>query len=125
MRIYKDRDKYFIKNIIVGFFLAIISLYYVNSTMFEHTHIINGVTIKHSHFHSKNHTSSSSEKHTEREITLIHALTFTQALISKSILLDLVKATVDYTLVIPIKYSLNDVDFTLHKSSRAPPVYFA
>lgn len=52
--------------------LMLFVTYYVNATMFWHSHIINGVTIVHSHIHGASHTSSSSDGgHPASEITLI------------------------------------------------------
>jgi hypothetical protein len=63
--------KYRIRQIISTFFLILFVLYYINITFFEHTHIINGVTIVHSHFYGKNHTKTPTGGHTETEVTLI------------------------------------------------------
>ncbi len=49
------------KNLLVGVLLLILSAYYVNSSMFYHSHVIKGETIFHSHFYSKSHTTSSED----------------------------------------------------------------
>lgn len=45
--------------------------YYVNVNFFCHTHIINGVTLVHSHFHDKHHGDTDEGGHTATELTLI------------------------------------------------------
>lgn len=63
---------------IVGSILVIIfAFYYANICFFTHSHIINGVTIVHSHFHNKAHTQSGT--HSESELTLIAALSVLQS----------------------------------------------
>lgn len=60
-----------IKNLVAAFLVMLFVAFYVNATMFWHSHIINGVTIVHSHIHGSSHTSSSDGGHSVREITLI------------------------------------------------------
>jgi len=45
--------------------------------LFYHSHVINGATIVHSHFHSKAHTQTGT--HSESELTLISALSVLQS----------------------------------------------
>jgi hypothetical protein len=58
--------------------IAIFALYYANICFFYHTHIINGVTIVHSHIHSKAHAQTGI--HSSSELTLITVLSFFQSL---------------------------------------------
>ena len=58
--------------------LVIFTLYYVNICFFYHGHIINGVTIVHSHIHSKAHAQTGT--HGDAELTLISALSTFQSL---------------------------------------------
>ena len=51
--------------------LTLFAGYYGGVTLFVHTHIINGVTIVHSHFHAETHHDTKSGGHTEQSITLI------------------------------------------------------
>ena len=60
-----------IKKIISIFLLIVFVGYYGNVTLFSHTHIINGVTIVHSHIHKNSHHDTQSGGHTEHNITLI------------------------------------------------------
>jgi hypothetical protein len=52
--------------------IMIFVLYYANICFFYHSHIINGVTIVHSHIHSKAHTQTGT--HSSSELTLISLL---------------------------------------------------
>lgn len=45
--------------------------YYADVNFFAHAHIINGVTIVHSHVHSEHHHDSAAGGHCTSEITLI------------------------------------------------------
>jgi hypothetical protein len=56
----------------ICFLLVIFTTYYVDITFFQHSHIMNGVTIVHSHFHGKAHTQSGA--HSVNELTLISTL---------------------------------------------------
>lgn len=60
---------------VAGIFLLFFVAYYINATLFEHTHIVNGVTIVHSHFHASSHHNSQSGGHTANNVTLIAYLT--------------------------------------------------
>jgi len=54
--------------------IALFAGYYAGITFFPHTHIINGVTIVHSHIHADSHHDTNSGEHTEQCITLIAAI---------------------------------------------------
>ncbi len=54
--------------------LLLFVVYYGDSALFYHTHIINGVTIVHSHMHNEHHHDSSDGEHSESQITLISCL---------------------------------------------------
>ena len=58
--------------------VVIFALYYANISFFYNSHVINGVTIVHSHFHGKNHEQS--DTHSENELKLISVLSFFQSL---------------------------------------------
>lgn len=60
---------------IIKIILPIIFIGYACSiTFFTHTHIINGVTIVHSHPYAKDQNGNPSHEHTGAEIQLIHTL---------------------------------------------------
>ncbi len=54
--------------------LLLFVAYYGDAALFYHTHIINGVTIVHSHAHSSHHHDSSDGAHSASQITLISTL---------------------------------------------------
>ena len=58
--------------------VAIFALYYANICFFYHGHIVNGVTIVHSHFHDKAHPLNNAA-HSESQLTLISALSLFQS----------------------------------------------
>lgn len=60
------------KQVIGHILIVIFALYYANICFFYHSHIINGVTIVHSHFYSKDHVQAGS--HSASELTLISTL---------------------------------------------------
>ena len=60
-----------IKKIIASFFVVLFASYYGGATLFSHIHIVNGVTIVHSHFHTESHHNTKSGGHTAQSVTLI------------------------------------------------------
>lgn len=60
-----------IRNVIAASLMMLFVTYYVNATMFWHSHIINGVTIVHSHIHGAEHTTLPDGGHSSKEVTLI------------------------------------------------------
>ncbi len=62
------------KSVLVGIFLLILSAYYVNSTMFYHSHTVAGQNVYHSHFFGSSHTTSDDGGHTSESLDLIAAL---------------------------------------------------
>lgn len=63
-----------IRSVFAGFFMLLFAVFYVNATMFWHCHIINGVTIVHSHIHTASHHNTSNGAHSESSLTLIDAI---------------------------------------------------
>lgn len=55
-------------------FLLLISTYYINNTMFWHSHIVNGVSVTHSHMHQPQHHKSLDGGHTTGQLILINML---------------------------------------------------
>jgi hypothetical protein len=58
--------------------IVIFALYYANICFFYHSHIINGVTIVHSHFYTDTHAQTGT--HSASELTLISTLSAFQSL---------------------------------------------
>ena len=63
--------------------LSLFIFYYVSITFFTHSHVINGVTIVHSHYYQTENSGKSSlpnHNHNESQISLISALSLFQSL---------------------------------------------
>lgn len=71
-------------------FLLLFTAYYVNSTMFWHSHIINGECVQHSHIHVQHHHNSLDGGHTTPQLLLIHTLNETFLYVCASCLFFLV-----------------------------------
>lgn len=69
-----NKRKAHIRELMAMAMLLLFVAYYGNATLFYHTHIINGVTIVHSHMHNNHHHDSSDGKHSASHITLISTL---------------------------------------------------
>lgn len=54
--------------------LAIFVAYFCNITLFTHSHVIDGVTIVHSHFRGSGHTDSDSAQHTQYQLRTLSQL---------------------------------------------------
>ena len=67
----RKQKKYRFGQLIATFLLALFVLFYTGITMFQHTHVINGATIVHSHFHANAHEKTPTGGHTETRITFI------------------------------------------------------
>jgi hypothetical protein len=65
------------RQIVGAILVAIFALYYANISLFYHSHIINGVTVIHSHFHGKAHEQTGT--HSQSELTLISSLSSFQS----------------------------------------------
>lgn len=65
------------KQIIAWGLFLVFALYYANICFFSHSHIINGATIVHSHFHTEAHAQTGT--HSDSELTLISILSTFQS----------------------------------------------
>ena len=68
------------KKIVGGVLIVIFSLYYASICLFYHGHIINGVTIVHSHIHGQDHAQTGT--HTSSELTLFLVLSIFHSLVT-------------------------------------------
>ncbi len=60
---------------LMKFILPIIFInYFISISMFTHTHVVNGVTIVHSHPYAADDNGTPTHSHTGAEIQLIHTL---------------------------------------------------
>jgi len=117
----REKGKYRIKQIIASAFIVLFAVYYADITFFEHTHIINGVTVVHSHFYNNNHQKTPSGGHTTTEITFfaVNSLfqTFQDVLSPVDMTLFLVLCSV-FFIPVHTNYSQGFQHFSL---LRAPP----
>ncbi len=114
-----------IKGVIAGVLLAILSVYYINSTMFSHTHTIDGATISHSHFYGEGHNDDSEGcKHTEGELTLIQHLNNIVLLEIETFDIEEVDVEHIYNVYVPSAISVANKELCTQTSPRAPPCFF-
>jgi hypothetical protein len=110
------------KQTAICFLLLVFTTYYVDITFFQHSHIINGVTIVHSHFHGKAHTQSGG--HSINELTLISTLSDFQSvqLVWESVAMGLLVLLATISVNIPT----GDIRLrpVFHTLLRAPPAFF-
>lgn len=97
--------------------------YYVNCTMFWHSHIINGVLITHSHFYGVEHTASEDGGHSMLQIHAIEMLTNITAV--GTTILAVAGAVMILEAVIREPQFTSPIHITIsHKALRAPPARF-
>ncbi len=116
-----------IRGIVAGALLAILSVYYINSTMFSHTHTIEGATIVHSHFYGEGHTDEDSDcnTHTKGELTLIQHLNNIILLEIETIALDQKEVVCIYSIYVPTIEDEVEEELHAQRAPRAPPQYLA
>ena len=54
--------------------LLLFATYYVQVNFFVHSHIVNGVTVVHSHMHRSTHHDTDTGGHSETELTIISSI---------------------------------------------------
>ncbi|MDR0843948.1 MAG: hypothetical protein LBN71_01915 [Tannerella sp.] len=101
--------------------LMIFMSYYVNISFFYHYHIINGVTIVHSHIYAGQHSETGT--HTANELTLISGLS--TLLVSEPVLFSIALLILCLLAVflqekLSVKAETSGLDYI---SLRAPPVF--
>lgn len=62
------------KSVLKLFFIIIFVCYCISANFFTHTHVIDKITIVHSHLHKTDRSDQSTHDHTENQIHLIHVL---------------------------------------------------
>ncbi|MDR0348359.1 MAG: hypothetical protein LBH90_02555 [Tannerella sp.] len=107
------------KQIITCGLLVIFTCYYVNICFFYHSHIINGTTIVHSHFHNKAHTQTGT--HGGSEITLIAALSVFQSLQAASSIAETGLFFILLTIMLPLSEKRISRNLISSIPLRAPP----
>jgi len=93
----------------------------VNICFFYHSHIINGTTIVHSHFHDKDHEQSGT--HSESELTLISALSAFQTIQPMLFFVGLTALFVLLAVYIPAVEQRVTQKLLTSIPLRAPPFY--
>ncbi len=110
--------------VVAGLLLAIFSVYYANSTLFSHTHTIDGATITHSHIFGADHADGSDEGHTSQEADLIKHLTLHYALTGEGIYVDDTYVAFQYKIYVAQTLKLFEAEPHRHSAPRAPPQFF-
>ena len=97
--------------------------YYSGITLFPHTHIVNGITIIHSHpFNSGGGNNSSNLPHSGKELQLIHHLSeFLSTAASISFIALIIKSLLVDDLVHSTKEGYGEPGGNRTNSLRAPP----
>lgn len=114
-----------IRSVIASVLLVILCVYYINSTMFSHTHTIEGATITHSHFYGEGHDDDTDGcEHTEGELTLIQHLNNIVLLEIESFDIAAVDAECTYNIYVPSSVDVVSEDLCALSSPRAPPRFF-
>jgi len=113
------------KNIYIKHFLLFLFIgYYVNSTFFYHSHIIDGVRIVHSHFYWPNKNSKDKpvkHTHTRDEFFTINIISnFSTTPLSGTAALTITLILL-YQLLIPLKTKIQEGVTFFNYSLRAPP----
>ena len=101
--------------------LLLFATYYVQVNFFVHSHIVNGVTIVHSHMHRSTHHDTDTGGHSETELTIIASLNSQFLLTGEMPDTDL---SADYHLIYTIGVAQNCVFVSQHTFClvpRAPP----
>ena len=108
------------RQILSRILIVIFALYYVNICFFYHSHIINGTTIVHSHFHDKAHSQTGT--HSESELTLISTLSAFQSTQAPLVLVSLIAIILLLAIIRPLTENKITLEPVSGISSRAPPI---
>ena len=107
------------RQLVARILFVVFALYYANICFFYHSHIINGATIVHSHFHSKDHTQTGS--HSESQLTLISAIAAFQSLQAALFSIGLGVFLFLLATILPAFEKRAVRNFALCTTSRGPP----
>ena len=115
------RKEHTIARIAAMVLLLLFATYYVQVNFFVHSHIVNGVTVVHSHMHRSTHHDTDTGGHSTKELTIISSLNSQFLLTGEMPDTDL---SADYQLLNTIGIQQNCVFVTQHTFClvpRAPP----
>lgn len=106
-----------------GVLLFIFASYFANISLFSHYHVVDGVTIVHSHFHGGDHTKNPADQstHTKSELTFIKILSIYYAETPVWIVIPSLFVTIICTLLIELSAHIILVDHINHPPLRGPP----
>jgi hypothetical protein len=110
------------KRSIASILFVVFTFYYVNICFFSHSHIINGTTVVHSHFHNKTHAQTGT--HTNSELKLISSLSAFKTLPVDMCAVSLVILLLLQLFILPFFKEQIYSDTTACISLRAPPTLF-
>lgn len=110
------------KQLISRILILIFVSYYANICFFYHSHIINGVTIVHSHIHGKAHAQAGT--HSSSELTLISVLSSFQTLQAGLYIGGLGVFLFLQAIIQPFFEGMNIRESAVCLSTRAPPRAF-
>ena len=115
------RNEHTITRIAAMGLLLLFATYYVQVNFFVHSHIVNGVTVVHSHMHRSTHHDTDTGGHSETELTIISSLNSQFLLTGETPDTDL---SADYQLLNTIGIQQNCIFLSQHTFClvpRAPP----
>lgn len=119
MSVFQNKS---LKNVLKIILPLIFIHYFITISFFTHTHVINGVTIVHSHPYQSDKDGKPMHEHSGTEIQLIQVLSvfYASAIIAVAIFLALTSA-ICRKILIPVKIALKNEDHHLYLFLRPPP----
>jgi hypothetical protein len=116
--------KHWVKKIMRFFLLILFLGYYGSITLFTHTHIINGITIVHSHpFNSGTKENPIKHQHTANEFILIQFLAhFLATILFFTFSIEAYKVVLRKYTLQKIKESFSKLTSLISYGLRAPPI---
>ncbi|MFI3248425.1 MAG: hypothetical protein R3Y39_04775 [Rikenellaceae bacterium] len=118
-----DKNIANIKSTVTGMLLLLFVTYFANISLFLHYHVVDGVTIVHSHIHDSDHTQDpfDTSTHSKRELTLINALSIFFAETPCELFVSNVISALICTLLIALSASIIQTNGIKQPPLRGPP----
>lgn len=112
------------RNKLSYFFLILFVFYYASIFLFQHTHILDGLTVVHSHIHDFSSKSENNHNHSEKELQLISVISaFTATFTAFLYIIDINNLCFKKLEYVYKNYVFHKFKF-LYFSFRAPPISF-
>ena len=111
------------KSVTTVIFIGILLFNYVNSTMFWHTHIVDGRIVEHSHIYGESHTTGNSDGgHTPGQLKLLDLVS--HILCTDTVIPDIQIERIDILEYVIFENPVAEVPASVvfHSSLRGPPV---